>query len=254
MGCLLSRRKSEKLAIAWVTKLGLLLAMDAPVMLAVARLKQDHDLRRLQEVSNDIGVLLQSGWTLAEALQKHTDTFGSLYLYVMTAEHTGTLGTAMAQIAAAYAQLQAIAVPVGVSYAPVPEDAYTLESCLVSAQQDGPAIRQANELFMALLNGAYSAPGNSIVVEQSYSGEFSCAAYAMLDGVAKNIMALPWTEGCRLQQRILLMANMNYWEKSPKAGWTRLKIGELESEFAIQREQGESGQMKVTITKKTLNH
>lgn len=241
----LFRRHSEKDVIAWLTKLDLLLSMDAPILMAVHQLANDPDLRRRRAVTNDIGNLLQSGWTLAEALEKHTKTFGSLHLYVAAAEHTGTVGTALHRIATAYAQLHSISIPVGVSYT-LEDDGMMSGPCLTA-----PAITQANELFLSLINGEHSAPGRSVVVEQTIeSCEYSCAVYALGDGAKKMMMDLPWKEGRHLLQRILLMANMNYWDKSKRVGSIQLKLGLVGAEFEILREDGEFGQMKITVRKR----
>lgn len=244
-------RISEKLVIAWVTKLDLLLSMDAPILMAAHQLARDPDLGQLKAVTNDICNLLQSGWTLAEALEKHTETFGSLHLYVAAAEHTGTVGTALQRIATAYSQLYSMSIPTSVSYAPGNDNSISIYDASDIAV-DTPTMKQANSLFMLLMEGEYSTFECYLVVEQkALNGQDnSCVAYAVINGVTKNIMNMIWQEGTHLLNRILLMANMNYWDRNQRSGWTHLKMGKAEATFVISREHGESGEMKITIRKK----
>jgi len=60
-------------------------------------------------------------------------------------------------------------------------------------------------------------------------------------------MNMTWQEGAHLLNRILLMANMNYWDRNQRSGWTCVKMEKAEALFVIAREYGENGQMKVIL-------
>jgi len=239
------RKSAEKLVVAWVTKLDLLLGMDVPILMAINQLAQDHDLRELKAVNKNIGSLMQSGWTLAEALEKHTTSFGSLHLYVAAAERKGTVRPALRQIAAACSRLHAMSVPIFVSY----NDDGILSHDASDQAADTPTITQADSLFMLLSEGEYSTSTCSLIVERkAFAGhKYPYAVYAVKDGATKNVMNMTWQEGAHLLNRILLMANMNYWDRNQRSGWTCVKMEKAEALFVIAREYGENGQMKVIL-------